>query len=632
MKIQQFQGGLATRQQPQFLNVNEGAVYTNIDNSLGTLTPVKQSLPTDIALAKYQTWFHAEQEWVDSTVPRDYLEYKQRLYWSDRTTRPQLHTGTSQVNLGISVPPKVVGTANLTPDSIVDITAASVAGAGLPAEELKYILVNSGTTTQSNAIAVTVPATATQPAKLTGSNIFDAIKLVTVHALANLNRNVEFSKPVGIVIGSGGVDVYRLYEGEYYLVGNLATDASVLTDSVLDISANAILDNTLFGELQGVYQYQLTYYNSALGLESGPSPISVEYDLSEGGRMGFTTLPVSSDPQVDKKRLYRLGGNLTTMTLVVELDNATTTYTDELRDTELPGDLLQTAIALPAPTGLAFLTEAYAMLFGALDDRLRFTPIGEPDQWPELYFLQFDAPITGLAAVTGGILVFTYFKTFLVTGTGPTSLSQQLLTSDQGCIAFESVQVIAGTALWASTDGICASSGNETKVISKDKLGKLSLDPVDSIVYDEAYYLLEANGSMLVFDFAYGGIYKRLSLGNESLVIANDVLYGWRAGKLEVISGSLDNASLTYKSPRFIEGSVTDHKTYKNVRFFHKGDIIVKIWIDDRLVATGNLTGTDTTIIKIPQEQQRGFYIQFELTGTGEVYEYEYDVGHRQHG
>ena len=178
-----------------------------------------------------------------------------------------------------------------------------------------------------------------------------------------------------------------------------------------------------------------------------------------------------------------------------------------------------------------------------------------------------------------------------------------------------------------STDGVCTSSGSQVTVISKDKLGKIAADVVDSVVFDEAYYALESNGSILSFDFAYGKIFKRLNVSVASLVIANDVLYGIRSGVLQKFYASDAPATLKFKSPRFIEGSVTGHKTYKKVHIYHEGDIIVNILINNDLVASKQLSGTDSTTISVPQELQRGFFIQFEFEGTGTVHELEYQVG-----
>lgn len=626
MKIQQFQGGKSSRLAPQFIQVNQGVVYENVDNSKGTLTPLKTTAASGTLLDKYQTYYDAAQEWVSSTTRRDYVEYSSDLYWTDRSTQPQKYNGTTQTNLGIAVPTAITNFTVLGTDSVAEVTFdPDTTGTGLPNQDTYYILVNVDGAEQSNALSAVVKDNG-KAEFITTTGVASTAAALVLTAITS-TRDITIENPVGFTIGANGVDVYRLYKGTYRLVGNLATDSSSLLDSTEDISANDALDTSLYYPLQGTYQYQLTYYNSADGSESGPSELSAELDLTAGGTVTLNNLPVSSDSQVDKKRLYRIGGDLTVSTLVVELDNSTTSYLDELKDTEVVGTLLDTALALPAPSDLAYLTEAYAMLFAAQGSKLRFTPIGKTDQWPELYFLQFDADITGIAAVTHGLLIYTKFKTFIVTGTGPTSLSQQVLTADQGCLAFESVQTISGAALWVSSDGICTSDGNEPLVISKDALGKLSLDVVDSVVYDEAYYALLSDQTALVFDFAYGKVFKNLSFGLESLVVGNDVLYGWSTGELQTLYASETNATMKYKSPRFIEGSVTELKTYKNVRVYAKGDIIIKTYIDDSLVATNVLTGELTHWIKVPQNLQRGYFIQFEIEGTGEVYEVEYITG-----
>lgn len=625
MKLQQFQGGKATRLRPQFLNLNQAVVYENVDNSAGTLLPVKKSIPSGILLAPFHTFYDAQQQWVDSAIRRDYVEYSRDLYWTDRVSQPQKFDGTTQTNLGIAVPAKLTSFTVVSIEAVQELTAEAVSGSGLPTRDTFYLAVNVDSGQQSNALPFTVRESGELVTQTLSSFIESAAQRVQKET--TLTRDIELKNPVGFTIGSGGVDIYRLYQGTYYIAGNLATDTSTLTDSTEDISANAPFNNGAFTPLQGSYQYQYTYYNSADGTESGPSPFSDLIDTTEGGQITINNIDPSTDPQVDKKRLYRIGGDLTQSTLVVELTNATTSYLDLLNDTDVVGTILETATALPAPNDLAFLTEAYAMLFAAQGSKLRFTPIGKPDQWPELNFLQFDADVTGIAAVTHGILVSTKFKTFIVTGTGPTSLSQQSLTDNQGCLAFESVQAISGAALWVSSDGICLSNGSEPVVISKAALGKQTLDVKDSVIHDEVYYALLADNTMLAYDFAYGQIFKDFNLANESIVVGNDTLYGWSNGELQTLFASTESETLKYTSPRLIEGASTEQKTYKNVRVYHKGDIIIKVLINDILVVTQSLTGEDTVTVKVPQDLQRGTFIQFELEGTGEVYEIEYRTG-----
>jgi hypothetical protein len=317
--------------------------------------------------------------------------------------------------------------------------------------------------------------------------------------------------------------------------------------------------------------------------------------------------------------------------MVAEIDKDITQYIDVLDDTEVDGRLLESDNFSEAPTGLQYLSESYAMLFGAVASTLRFTPIGKPDAWPPEYSLQFDEDITGLGPVANGVLVFTRSKTYIVTGTGPTSLSQQSLRGDQGCIAFESIsEAFAGTLIWASEDGLCTSSGNNVTSLTKQYLGEVMLEPTSSAVVDEVYYCHTADGSILAWDYRFATIPKYLSLGTEALKTAKGALYGYNEGELYSLYKGTTNTTFKYKSPRFVEGAYSENKTYKKVYVRSKGDIIIDIIIDDEIVTSCSLEGTTTHQLQVPQQLQRGYSIQFNISGTGTVHEIEYKAAPRQ--
>ena len=669
MKIQQFDGGLATRTEPQFLNTNQGTVYENIDNASGVLKPIKMPAPSGILVGPNHTYFDHSSEWISSDSPRDYVEFQRKLYWSDREAKPQKYDGTTQANLGIEPPPQIPSFETYEVQDVTNVktvvTQPAISGSHtLPAVDTHYLIAASdeGTTghitggphydkrlTTGRILKVAADGTVsvdTESVRLDNvpPRLVSTVETTEVRSI-QVSEILGGELPTDTAIRLGYA--FRYYGGAWRLVGfSVVTPGldfpfswPVINDNQAEPGGDDLetfLANTIGGpyyrpehlvsKMYGVYQYQYTYYNSVDGTESGPSLFSPEVDLSNGGYVVQTGLVASTDPQVDKIRVYRIGGNLTTSTLVSELNNSTTIYDDRNGDSDLTGQLLLSSIALDAPAGLAFLSTAYAMLFGALGSQLRFTPIGEPNSWPALYFLDFDLDITGIAPVANGILVFTKYETHLVTGTGPLSLSKQKLSADQGCLSHKSIQVMGGTALWVSTDGICTSSGGTVQVISKQTLGKLKADIVDSAVFDESYYTLDSAGHVLKYDFAYGNVYVTLTPNVSSLTIANDTLYGYRDGELfEFYAGT--EATMKYKSPRFIEGSVTEQKRYKKFTIFHEGDIMIKVIIDNVLVATHTLTGTDSTEVQVPSDKQRGHFVQFEIEGTGTVHEIEYVVG-----
>lgn len=624
MKLQVFNGGLNTRPRPQFIDITQAVVYENIDSDAGSLKPVKLPLDTKQKIGKFHTFYNAENEWIDSDNRRDYVEFQKTLYWTDRTTRPKKYDGTNEYFLGLDLPAKPIVAKEVFPKPINEVKlAVKSASAGLPADLQYYaiIVVPLDKEEQSNALHLgindrdsvfTVAQATANP----------AIRPIVDNEIES-KRTITFSDFKGIDFDNYTVEIYRQYQDTWRFVVEVTSDSSAI-DSIEDISANKQLDFDLFGKLQGVYQYVLTNYNSSDGSESGPSELTTELDLSDGGIAKLSNISIPSDPQIDKVNVYRIGGNLTEFTLVERLEAGTQEFRDNVSDSDVQGSVLIDYAARPAPEGLAYLTTAYGMLFGALGSKLRFTPIGSPNDWPEEYFLNFEADITGIAPVANGILVFTQFRTHIVTGTGPISLSQYLLSGDQGCVAYESIGYLGSEALWVSEDGICASSGSLPRVLTKDLLGKIDLDPTWSTVYDEVYYVLSSDGSILALD---RGIAKNFTLGVDSIIKANNKLYGAKNGTLHELFASTENAHFRYKSGKLTEGSFTDNKSYKKIFTFVEGCVKINIIINDEIVQTKEVEGKDSIYIQVPQQLQRGFYIQFEVEGTGEVSELEYRIG-----
>lgn len=637
MKLQQFNGGLSTRLRPHMINTNEAEVYTNIDNEVGTLAPVKSKVESKLEVEQYNYLYIAFKEWLTHVIPRSYVEYQKKLYWSDGENKPQKYDGTNQYNLGINAPiisPTVVQGSDVQAVESVDMTPGF--SGDLPSTSHKYILVNDNGTYFSAPLKLDVNLSSLNTViDWEDEDYGDWYDYQSewwnrpwFNYSVTATRNVVIQNIIGLTFGVNGVKVYRQYGTQYYLVGSLANAAAVLDDSVYDISANAVFDTAAISPLLGTLQYVYTFYNSADGTESVQSPASPEQQVNE--QVTLSDMEVSLDPQVDKKRIYRIGGNLASYGLVAEVDNADTTYVDNTKDTLIIGTILTSQDHVAAPDGMKHLTEAYAMMFGSEDNKLRFSKIGEPNYWPEAFYLLFNDTITGIAPVANGVIVFTKLRSYIVTGTGPSSLSQHVLSGDQGCISEESIQLISDSAVWVSTDGVCVSTGSKVDVVTKMKLGKLAVSPVDSAIHDEVYYVLEDDRTMLAVDFRYDLVMKTLKVEVDSLTVADDRLFGHYAGTMFALFESDDNESFEYHSPKFIEGKATEEKTYKKVYIYSKGDIIITILIDDKEVMTKELSTEGSHQLQVPQSLQRGHRIQFVVSGTGEVTEIEYVVGNRQ--
>ncbi len=425
------------------------------------------------------------------------------------------------------------------------------------------------------------------------------------------------------------------YQGVLYTVDGTdprritaTTDTKLGIDAPLTTFVGTVVPGS--GGLNGTYQYFLTYYNSTAGIESGPSTNGVEYVVTSPGHIDLTVLAVSTDPQVDKKRLYRIGGSLTTAALVVELANSTTSYSDTLADNAIVGDLLVSTLYLPAPTTLTHISQYNGMLFGADGYYLRFTPIAVPHAWPTFNSIRYANKVIGSCATPNGLLVFTTKQTFLVSGNRPDQLMNRIVDSTNGCVSWESIQEFGKAAIWVSKQGVCASTGGELLVVTLDALGEVTFSPLSSAVIGKVYYMLDSSGVTYAVDTRFGTVIKDFDFPCSTLAVKDTDLFGWSAdGVVQLLANPDVNATFKYTSPRFVEGASTALKSYKKIYIYSEGDIIIRCLIDNKLVTTRTLTGSTSHEIKIPEESQRGHFIQFEIEGTGEVFELEYEVGQR---
>lgn len=627
-----FDGGVASRQEPQLLNINQGVVYTNIDVSKGSLTPLKDKVATVITLTAYHKFYEYGQEWISSPTPKYYLEFQRKMYIADGVDYPQKYSAGVYNKLGIARPVGVLTLVNASKAPQLEsatLTEATDSG-DLYNGGLDYLLFNVKDNVLGTPIELNVAKVGIKLSVSTSTGAFARAlnKHINLSLLPPSTRRISFTGVLGNL--ADRAELYRRYDGNWRFLHSFTSSTDSFSDSVYDISANAELDLDDVTSFSGTYTYVYTYYNATEGVESAPSSVSEEIEANSGSML-VTGIVASTDPQVTNIRLYRVGNNLTQFALVEELLNVTTSYTDTLKDSDIDGRLLATDNYYDAPSGLKFLSESYAMLFGVIGSKLYFTPVGVPDAWPPEYFLQFDSELTGYGAVSNGILVFTKYKTYIVTGTGPTTLSQQLLRGDQGCIAFESIQKAdIGTLIWASADGLCSSSGNNVISLTKATIGDLSLTPVSSVVHNEVYYCHNEDGTTLAWDYRFAPIPKWLDLGVESLTLANNILYGYSDGRLHEMFKSTSYLSMTYLSPRFVEGAITQIKIYKKIYIRSKGDIILDTIIDNNVVSTLTLNSEDTHQLLVPHEKHRGYSIQFNVTGTGAVQEIEYTATGRQ--
>ena len=615
-KINMFNGGLRIAQAPHLLKENESVALVNADHISGILKPMKDKVQAVTGALKYGHLFTTNSTWYWSALPKDYVEFQERLYIGNRNGLSTKIVGNTEYNLGIQKPvdiPTVVVSAE-TPEqdqiTRLFLDAQEDNTKDIPADvTLKYKVVNI------DAAGKHYPSDEVFTVRVSS-------ELDETHADYHKNKVTVACSDTNI---NTTIAIFRFFDNYWRKIYE-GVGGVIYVDGIYDISGSA--DDTSYIEtgLKGTYQYALTFFNSIDGTESAPV-LSAEFE-ADWGTATVSNLEIATDPQVDQRKLYRIGGNSTAFTLVEILDNIVVSYIDSTKDEDLEGSLMQSEQNFPPVDDLHYLMESYAMLFAADGDKLRFTPIGEPDYWPETYFLDFPRIITGLAKTPIGLLVFNRYETWLVTGTGPLSLSQQLLTGSQGCINGDTVVNMEGSALWASTDGVCMSNGGVVGVITDDKMSKLEMiHSVNAVVYDERYHILMLElGTTLVLDLSRQVI-KYVNYDIRSLNKANDTLYGYNDGYLYELEADIEPMQMQYSSPKYIGRGYTIPKTYKNFYMYSEGEVTIEIFIDDVLAQTATHVTTWNHQIKIPAVNTRGYALQFHIYGTGSVIEVQWEEG-----
>lgn len=392
---------------------------------------------------------------------------------------------------------------------------------------------------------------------------------------------------------------------------------------ITPVSASPIVAGAGTG-LTGTYQYVYTYYDATDGTESAPSPVSIEVVVTN--KSIDVPVIISTEAHVDNIRIYRVGGTIVEFSFVAEIANATATYSDSIADADLIGTLLDSDTNNPIPNNIQYFTEAYGELFGAVGDRLYHTKgVGNFNYWPATNFVKFPSTIIGITSIARGLIVWTDFETYILTGTNVNTFIQYRISDIYGCVSNTSVISLGDITLFVSKEGICSTNGSSVKLITKAKQNLLSLDVVDSTFYGDVYYIVLSDFTVVSLDMV-GLIYTELTLSCNAIKSIGGILYIRKASDLYIAFSDPNLVeTFTYLSPLLNEGSYVLPKTYKSIFIRSKGNITVKVYIDEELVMTKSYTTTDTHELKPPQSKQRGNSIQFQITGTGTVYEIDYD-------
>ena len=177
-----------------------------------------------------------------------------------------------------------------------------------------------------------------------------------------------------------------------------------------------------------VYSYKVTFVTKQ-GFESNAGPQSDNLTLTAArSDIALTDIPVSADPQVIARKLYRTvaGGSLWIFVDRIQ-NNTATTFTDTIVDTSLgedtPPEAGDVSIDHSPPPKIGIVKLWRKTLFGAGDpsnpNTVYYSDVDEPEAWPILNASTLDAKVTAIYEAYSALIVETELGKWQVTGENP---------------------------------------------------------------------------------------------------------------------------------------------------------------------------------------------------------------------
>ena len=256
-----------------------------------------------------------------------------------------------------------------------------------------------------------------------------------------------------LVFGNG-IEPVRKYDGTAITTLTIAGPSSTLTDT-----PNAAPSNGTFAAT-GTYYYRVSFRNSLDGTESLASdPSGGALLAATDDNIDLTSIPVSSNAQVNQRRLYRKDAAATEYYYLADInDNTTTTYTDTgtavsstLPIDDLRGDVEECRFATvfgaslivansPANPSAIYFSEPDTINFPAAN----VITVGEGD----------GDEITGIKAAFGYCIIFKERSIHILSGTGSTTYQVERVVPSQGCVSGATIAESPQGIYYLSHDGV----------------------------------------------------------------------------------------------------------------------------------------------------------------------------------
>lgn len=266
--------------------------------------------------------------------------------------------------------------------------------------------------------------------------------------------------------------------------------------------------------------YVYTYVTDQ-GEESASSYPTAVVDVEEGQSVLLTGLSKSTVPSashVQKYRIYRLqsGSAGAVYDYLGETSTANNSFTDSDPGSDLNGDVLQTEAWIAPPSAMqGIISYGQGTYAGYTDKDVWLSEVFIPYAYPSGYSRSVNAPVVGLAPVSGGFYALTTDKPVLFTGSDPGTILQQELNLEYACVSARSIASNDAGVIYATERGLVflGSTGADTllteKLYTEEQWGDLFTEHANIIgaMYAGDYVFCEQGGTTIyTLDISAGAI------------------------------------------------------------------------------------------------------------------------------
>lgn len=232
---------------------------------------------------------------------------------------------------------------------------------------------------------------------------------------------------------------------------------------------------TLVGTVDPMASETILYcytFVSSFGEESAPSPPSAPLQWS--GDLSVIVTNFSAPPAnraITHRRLYRSQTSATGTTdfyLVAEFPVSDNSYIHTLSLAPLQ-DVLPSADYDPPPADMAGLIAMPNGMMAAFSGRkVCFCEPFIPHAWPSKYSLTVEYEIVGLAAFGSTVAILTTGQPYVAQGSHPENMQMEKLEQNLPCVSARGIVDLGYQAIYPSTEGLVAISGQGAQVLSKN--------------------------------------------------------------------------------------------------------------------------------------------------------------------